>query len=97
MKVISLSTTSYTQTRRAIDDMTIEMYQEVTSALLHDDSPIKVASDIKDIWEVVAQSLYDNNNNISHRQFLKCIARIVKVLEEAFASLGVEDIEWDFE
>lgn len=97
MKVISLSTTSYPQTRRAIDDMTIEMYQEVTSALLHDDSPIKVASDIKDIWEVVAQSLYDNNNNISHRQFLKCIARIVKVLEEAFASLGVEDIEWDFE
>lgn len=96
MKVISLSTTSYPQTRRAIDDMTIEMYQEVTSALLHDDSPIKVASDIKDIWEVVAQSLYDNNN-ISHRQFLKGIARIVKVLEEAFASLGVEDIEWDFE
>lgn len=96
MKVISLSTTSYPQTRRAIDDMTIEMYQEVTSALLHDDSPIKVASDIKDIWEFVAQSLYDNSN-ISHRQFLKCIARIVKVLEEAFASLGVEDIEWDFE
>lgn len=96
MKVISLSTTSYHQTSRAIDDMTIEMYQEVTSALLHDDSPIKVASDIKDIWEVVAQSLYDNNN-ISHRQFLKCIARIVKVLEEAFASLGVEEIEWDFE
>lgn len=96
MKVISLSTTSYPQTRRAIDDMTIEMYQEVTSALLHDDSPIKVASDIKDIWEVTAQSLY-GNNNISHRQFLKCIARIVKVLEEAFASLGVEEIEWDFE
>lgn len=96
MKVISLSTTSYPQTRRAIDDMTIEMYQDVTSALLHDDSPIKVASDIKDIWEVVAQSLYDNNN-ISQRQFLKCIARIVKVLEEAFASLGVEEIEWDFE
>lgn len=96
MKVISLSTTSYPQTRRAIDDMTIEMYQEVTSALLHDDSPIKVASDIKDIWEVVAQSLYDNNN-ITHRQFLKCIARIVKVLEEAFESLGAEEIEWDFE
>lgn len=96
MKVISLSTTSYPQTRRAIDDMTIEMYQEVTSALLHDDSHIKVASDIKDIWEGVAQSLY-GNNNISHRQFLKCIARIVKVLEEAFASLGVEEIEWDFE
>lgn len=96
MKVISLSTTSYPQTRRAIDDMTIEMYQEVTSALLHDDSPIKVASDIKDIWEVVAQSLYDNNN-ITHRQFLECIARIIKVLEEAFASLGVEEIEWDFE
>lgn len=96
MKVISLSTTSYPQTRRAIDDMTIEMYQDVTSALLHDDSPIKVASDIKDIWEVVAQSLYDNNN-ISPRQFLKCIARIVKVLKEAFASLGVEEIELDFE
>lgn len=96
MKVRMLKDTSYPQTRRAIDDMTVEMYQDVVSGVLHDDNPLKVASDIKDIWEVVAQSLYDNNN-ISHRQFLKCIARIIKVLDEAFKSLGVDDLDWDFE
>lgn len=96
MKVRMLNTTSYPQTRRAIDDMTIEMYQDVTSGLLHDDSPLQVASDIKDIWEVVAQSLYDNEH-LTHRQFAKCMVRILKVLDDAFKSLGVEDFNWDFQ
>lgn len=51
MKVRMLTNTSYPQTRRAIDDMTVEMYQDVVSAVLHDDSPIEVASSIKDIWK----------------------------------------------
>lgn len=93
MKVRQLNKTSYPQTRRAIDDMTIEMYQDITSGLLHDNSPIQLASDIFDIWEVVAQSLYDNNN-LTHRQFLTCITRIGQLLEEAYKSLGVEcDVE----
>ena len=93
MKVRQLNKTSYPQTRRAIDDMTIEMYQDITSGLLHDNSPIQLASDIFDIWEVVAQSLYDNNN-LTHRQFLTCITRIGHLLEEAYKSLGVEcDVE----
>ncbi len=93
MKVRQLNKTSYPQTRRAIDDMTIEMYQDITRGLLHDDSPLQLASDIFDIWEVVAQSLYDNNN-LTHREFLTCITRIGHLLEEAYKSLGVEcDVE----
>lgn len=93
MKVRQLTNTSYPKTRRLIDDMTIEMYQDITSGILHDDSPLQIASDIFDIWEVVAQSLYDNTN-LTHREFLTCITRIGQVLEEAYKSLGVEcDVE----
>ena len=96
MKVRQLTNTSYPQTRRAIDDMTIEMYQDVVSAVLHDASPIEVAYVIKDIWEVTSLSLYDNTN-INHEQFAICMCRIRKVLDEAFKSLGVDDLDWDFE
>ena len=93
MTVRQLNNTSYPKTRRLIDDMTIEMYQDITSGILHDNSPLQIASDIFDIWEVVAQSLYDNNN-LTHREFLTCITRIGHVLEEAYKSLGVEyDVE----
>lgn len=93
MKVRQLNNTSYPKTRRLIDDMTIEMYQNITSGILHDNSPVQIASDIFDIWEVVAQSLYDNNN-LTHREFLTCITRIGQVLEQAYKSLGVEcDVE----
>ena len=93
MKVRQLTETSYPKTRRLIDDMTIEMYQEITSSLLHDYSPLQIASDIKDVWEAVAQSLYDNTN-LTHREFLTCIVRIIYVLDEAYKSLGVE---WNVE
>lgn len=89
MKVKKLDTTSYPKTRRLIDDMTIEMYQEITSGLLHDNSPLQIGYDIKDVWEVVAHSLYDNEQ-LTHREFLTCITQIQKLLELAFKSLGVE-------
>ena len=93
MKVRQLNNTSYPKTRRLIDDMTIEMYQDITSGILHDNSPLQIASDIFDIWEEVAQSLYDNNN-LTHREFLTCITRIGHLLDEAYKSLGVEyDVE----
>lgn len=93
MKVRQLTNTSYPKTRRLIDDMTIEMYQDITTGILHDDSPLQIASDIFDIWETVAQSLYDNNN-LTHREFLTCITRIGHILEDAYKSLGVEyDVE----
>lgn len=95
MEVRMLKDTSYQQTRRAIDDMTVEMYQDVVSALLHDDSPIEVASSIKDTWEVVADSLYDNTN-INHKQFTRCMCRILKAIDEAFKSLGVDDLKLGF-
>ena len=89
MKVRQLSNTSYPKTRRLIDDMTIEMYQDITVGILHDKSPLQIASDIYDIWEVVAQSLYDNYN-LTHREFLTCITCIRHLVEEAYTSLGVE-------
>ena len=93
MTVKMLNSTSYQKTRRLIDDMTIEMYQDITTGLLIDNSPLQIASDIMSIWEVVAQSLYDNKY-LTHREFLTCITRIVKVLTSAYNSLGVEfDVE----
>ena len=93
MNVKQLNNTSYPKTRRLIDDMTIEMYQDITSGILHDKSPLQIASDIFDIWESVAQSLY-YNNKLTHREFLTCITRIGILLEDAYKSLGVEfDVE----
>ena len=93
MKVRHLNSTSYPKTRKLIDDMTIEMYQDITTGILHDNSPIQIASNIFDDWEVVAMSLYDNTN-LTHREFLACITRIGKVLKEAYKALGVEsDVE----
>ena len=92
-----LNNTSYPKTRRLIDDMTIEMYQDITSGILHDKSPLQIASDIFDIWEDVAQTLY-YNNKLTHREFLTCITRIGIVLEEAYNSLGVEfGVKFDVE
>ena len=89
MNVKQLNNTSYPKTRRLIDDMTIEMYQDITSGILHDDSPLQIASDIYDIWGAIAQSVYENNN-LTHREFLTCIRCIVQVIEDAYKSLGVE-------
>ena len=89
MNVKQLNSTSYPKTRRLIDDMTIEMYQDITLGILHDKSPLQIASDIFDIWEDVAQTLY-YNDKLTHREFLTCITRIGIVLEEAYNSLGVE-------
>ena len=89
MNVKQLNNTSYPKTRRLIDDMTIEMYQDITSSILHDVSPLQIASDIFDKWEVVAESLY-YNNKLTHIEFLKCLTRIETLLEKAYNSLGVE-------
>lgn len=91
MKVRQLNNTSYPKTRRLIDDMTIEMYQDITTGILHDKSPLQIASDIFDIWEKVAESLYDNTN-LTHKEFLVCITQMGQVLKQAYKSLGVESV-----
>ena len=93
MKVKMLNSTSYSKTRRLIDDMTIEMYKDITVGILHDKSPLQISSEIYDTWEEVTESLYDNNN-LTHIEFLSCITRIGKLLEEADKALGVDcDVE----
>ena len=93
MIVKQLNNTSYPKTRRLIDDMTIEMYKSITVAILHDESPLQIATEICDAWGLVAESLYDNNN-LTHKEFITCATRIGQVVEEAHNSLGVEfDVE----
>ena len=88
MIVKKLNNTSYSKTRRLIDDMTIDMYKGITVDILHDASPLEIATHIQDSWDLVAQSLYDNNN-LTHKEFIKCITRIGQVVEEAHKALGV--------
>lgn len=93
MKIKKLNTTSYPKTLILIDDITIKMYQDITSGLLHDNSPLQIGYDIKDIWESVTHSLYDNEQ-LTHREFLTCITQIQKLLELAYNSIGIEfDVE----
>lgn len=89
MTVKTLGKGTYGKVMRTIDELTIEMYQDITKALLHDDSPVQLATDIFDIWECVAQTLYDNTE-ITHKQFLKAIVHINDLVETAQKSLGVE-------
>lgn len=92
MTVKPLNRMTYYKVCRTIDTMTIEMYQEITSALLHDASPIELATTLYDQWEMIAQTLYDNDE-ITHKQFLLAIKRIDHNLEMMFASLGVEPFQ----
>lgn len=89
MTVRNLGKGNYYKCSSIIDRMVIEMYQEITSGLLHDESPLKIATDINDIWEIIANSLYENQE-ISHKEFLKLIGRIIHYVTECEKSLGVE-------
>lgn len=89
MTVRNLGKGTYGKVIHSIDQMTIEMYQDITKGLLHDNSPVQLATDIFDIWECTAQTLYDNTE-ITHKQFLKAIVRINDLVETAQKSLGVE-------
>lgn len=93
MRLKKLNDTSYSKTRRLIEDMTIDMYIDITTAILHDKSPLQIATEIRDAWGLVAHSLYDNNN-LTHKEFLACITRIAQIVAEACKSLGVD---WDIE
>lgn len=92
MTVKPLNRMTYYKVARAIDEMTIEMYQEITSALLHDASPIELATELYDQWEMVAQTLYENDE-ITHKQCVLAIERINRLLGQMFASLGVEPFQ----
>lgn len=89
MTVKPLNRMTYYKVCRTLDQMTIEMYQEITSALLHDASPIELATELHDTWEMVAQTLYENDE-ITHKQCVLALNRIGRTLMQAFASLGVE-------
>lgn len=91
MTVRNLGKGNMGKVMREIHEMTIEMYQDITSAILHDESPVTIATDITDIWEVVAQTLY-NNTELSHKQFLRAMVKINDLVELCYKSLGVEPI-----
>jgi len=89
MKKVNLSNQPYHTLCRLIDLTTIEMYQDITEALLHDTSPLELASQVIDIWEDIAMTLHDNYI-ITHQEYLSIIMRISELVEVCVKSLGVE-------
>ena len=71
-----------------IDRLTIAMYRLITNAVLHDESPITLASEIQDFWECEAETLYDNSK-INHREFEQSIMRICGIIKKCQQDLGV--------
>ena len=71
-----------------IDRLTIAMYRLITNAVLHDASPLTLATEIKDFWECEAQTLYDNTL-INHREFEHSIMRICCIIKRCQNDLGV--------
>ena len=71
-----------------IDRLTISMYRLITNAILHDESPITLATEIQDFWECEAETLYDNTL-INHREFENSIMRICSIIKRCQDDLGV--------
>lgn len=97
MTVKPLNNMSYYAVCRTIDNKTIEMYQEITAQLLCGTNPRELATTLYDQWEIMAKTLYDNDQ-ITHKQFALAINRIIHHLELMCESLGVEQLtdysEW---
>lgn len=89
MKKVNLTNCNYHTVLRLIDKATIEMYQDITEALLHDTSPLILSSHVVETWEEIALTLQDNNN-ITHQEYITCIMRIAELVELCVKSLGVE-------
>lgn len=71
-----------------IDRLTVSMYRLITNAILHDESPITLATEIRDFWECEAETLYDNTL-INHREFEHSIMRICSIIKRSQDDLGV--------
>lgn len=71
-----------------IDRLTVSMYRLITNAILHDESPITLATEIQDFWECEAETLYDNTL-ITHREFEQSIMRICSIIKRCQDDLGV--------
>jgi hypothetical protein len=89
MKKVNLSNQPYHTICRLIDQATIEMYQDITDALLHDTSPLELSCQVIDIWVEIAKTLH-YNDNITHQEYLSIIMRISELVEVCLKSLGVE-------
>lgn len=89
MTVKPLNHMTYYAVCRTIDSMTIKMYQEITAQLLCGTNPQELATTLYDQWEIMANTLYDNDQ-ITHKQFALAVNRINHYLELMCKSLGVE-------
>lgn len=72
-----------------IDRLTVSMYRLITNAILHDESPITLVTEIQDFWECEAETLYDNVL-INHREFEQSIMRICSIIKRCQDDLGVK-------
>lgn len=88
MTVKPLNRLSFYKLNRTIDQCTIEMYHDITKCLLYDASPLELATELHDTWEMMAQTIYENDL-ITHKQCTLAIMRIARTIEQMFDALGV--------
>ena len=89
LSVVPLTGT-YFIVNNKIDRMTVAMYRLIVDGVLHDASPVELATEIKDFWECEAETLYENRQ-LSHREFERCMTRIAYVIKRSQADLGVTE------
>lgn len=92
MTVKPLNRLSFYKLNCTIDTCTIEMYHDITQCLLHDASPIELATEIHDTWSMMAQTIYENDT-ITHKQCVLALNRISRTVNQMFDALGVEPFD----
>lgn len=89
MKVKPLNRLPYYQLNRTIYQTTIQMYRDMTKRLLKDASPLELATEYYDKWEMMAQTVWENDL-ITHRQCVSVMGRIARTVTQMMDALGVD-------
>lgn len=88
MSAKPLNRLSFYKLNREIDKCTIEMYHDITKCLLYDASPLDLATKVFDTWEMMAQTIYENDL-ITHKQCILAVMRIARTVDQMLDALGV--------
>lgn len=92
MTVKPLNRLSYYKLNRTIYQCTIEMYRDMTKRLLKDASPLELATEYHDKWEMMSQTVLENDL-ITHIQCLSALVRIARTVTQMMDSLGVDKFD----
>lgn len=92
MTVKPLNHLSYCKLNRTIYQCTIQMYSDMTKRLLKDVSPLELATEYHDKWEIMAQTVLENDL-ITHKQCLSALVRISRTVTQMMDALGVDKFD----